>query len=118
MDRARLPAPLAPLIGMAAGVAAVDVMIALIRSFIDIPNLSILYLLPGDVLRRHLGLVDRPLELAIPDELPPVSLDYLLIDQVVTNLREKAAKYTPAGAPIRVAVDRVDDRVRVCVDDP
>ncbi len=45
MQRSRR-ARLVPALGTAAGVAAVDVLIALIRLAIDIPNLSILYLLP------------------------------------------------------------------------
>jgi two-component system sensor histidine kinase KdpD len=57
----------------------------------------------------------RGVELAIPEGLPPVSIDYLLVDQVVTNLIENAAKYTPPGSPIRVSVERKGDPVRVAV---
>jgi two-component system sensor histidine kinase KdpD len=60
---------------------------------------------------------DRPVELSIADDLPPVSLDYLMIDQVLTNLIENAVKYTPPGSPLDVRVERDRDRVRVAVAD-
>jgi two-component system sensor histidine kinase KdpD len=50
-------------------------------------------------------------------DVPPVSLDYLMIDQVVTNLLENAVKYTPPGTPIDVRIERIEDRVRVAVAD-
>ena len=40
----------------------------------------------------------------LPADLPPVKLDYLQIDQVLTNLLENAARYTPAGSPIDIGV--------------
>ena len=49
--------------------------------------------------------------------LPPVSLDYLMIDRVLTNLLENAVKYTPPGTPLDVRVERDGDRVRVAVAD-
>jgi two-component system sensor histidine kinase KdpD len=63
--------------------------------------------LAREVVGRLRTLVDgRAVELTIADDLPPVSLDYLMIDQVLTNLIENAVKYTPPGAPIDVRVDR------------
>jgi two-component system sensor histidine kinase KdpD len=59
----------------------------------------------------------RRVEPSIADDLPPVSLDYLMIDQVVTNLIENAVKYTPPGTPIDVRVERHGDRVRIAVAD-
>lgn len=66
-------------------------------------------------LRRTLA--DRPVRLIIPDDLPPVSLDYLMIDQVITNLLENAAKYTPRGTALDVRVVLADARVRVAIAD-
>ena len=39
----------------------------------------------------------------IPDDLPPVDIDVVLISRVLTNLLENAARYAPAGTPIRVS---------------
>jgi two-component system sensor histidine kinase KdpD len=67
--------------------------------------------------RLRPALADRPVHIVVPDDLPPVSLDYLMIDQVVTNLIENAVKYTPAGTALDIAVGRRGDRVQVAVTD-
>lgn len=69
------------------------------------------------VARLHGALAGREVRLEIADDLPPISLDYLMIDQVVTNLLENAVKYTPAGSPVDVRVARAGDRIRVAVAD-
>lgn len=57
----------------------------------------------------------------IPGGLPPVRLDAVQIEQVVTNLLENAAKYSPPAAPITVAVGVVERQgeqaLRVTVSD-
>ena len=45
----------------------------------------------------------RRVSIAIPEELPPVAVDAILFDQVLTNLLENAVRHTPPDAPIRVA---------------
>ena len=62
-------------------------------------------------------LADHRVEVAVPETLPPVYLDYVLIQQVLANLLENAAKYSPAGARIRVSVDDGGASVRVRVED-
>jgi two-component system sensor histidine kinase KdpD len=53
----------------------------------------------------------------VEEELPPVSLDYVEIDEVLTNLIENAVKYAPAGSEIAIRATREDDEVRVEVAD-
>ena len=54
---------------------------------------------------------------SIPDDLPPVSLDYVEIDQVLSNLIENAAKYAPSGTSIDVAVRQAGAAIEVEVAD-
>lgn len=71
-----------------------------------------------DVLGRMQPLFQgREVHTDIPDDLPPVELDYLQIDQVLTNLLENAMRYTPQGSPIDISVQLCDDSVMVSVAD-
>ncbi len=59
-----------------------------------------------DVLgRMYLLLQGRPLLLSLPEDLPAINLDYMQIDQVMTNLLENAARYTPASSPLDISVE-------------
>src|SRR5439155_19380160 len=60
---------------------------------------------------------DHPVEVRVPEDLPPVALDYVEIDQVLSNLIENATKYTPAGSEIAIAVERHENEVWVEVGD-
>lgn len=71
-----------------------------------------------DVLgRMQPQLQGRSVVTTIPEELPPVELDYLQIDQVLTNLIENAARYTPPGSPIEVSARLQENAVEVSVAD-
>lgn len=63
------------------------------------------------VLRNH------RLGLTMPDDLPELPIDVVQIDQVVTNLLENAARFTPPGRRIDISVDAPDAVVRVRVQD-
>jgi two-component system sensor histidine kinase KdpD len=72
----------------------------------------------GSALRRTAGqLAGRPVELSLPADLPLVALDELLIEQVLINLLENAAKYTPADSPIEVSARVEKNHVLVEVAD-
>jgi two-component system sensor histidine kinase KdpD len=64
-----------------------------------------------DRLRGH------PVATHLPADLPMVSVDELLIEQVFINLLENAARYTPPGTPIEVSAWREDESVLVEVAD-
>ena len=53
----------------------------------------------------------------IPDDLAPGFLDYVEIDQVLTNLIENAVKHAPAGTDVDVTVEPVDGELRFRVED-
>ncbi len=76
----------------------------------------------GELVREVVGrlqraLHGRPVRVSVADGLPPESLDYLMIDQVVTNLIENALKYTPSGSPLDVRVESAPGRIRIVVAD-
>jgi len=48
------------------------------------------------------ALGDHPVEVSVPPNLPAVSMDVARIKDVVLQLLDNAAKYSPAGAPVRV----------------
>jgi two-component system sensor histidine kinase KdpD len=56
---------------------------------------------------------DRPLSVQLPEELPLLLVDPVLLEQLFVNLLENAAKYTPAGTPIEIRARREHDHVVV-----
>jgi two-component system sensor histidine kinase KdpD len=65
--------------------------------------------LVDDVVGRLRSLAStHRVHVAVPDDLPPVPLDYIEIDQVLTNLLENAVRHTPPGTDIEIAA-RVED---------
>jgi two-component system sensor histidine kinase KdpD len=64
---------------------------------------------------RHIG--DRPIETQIPADLPLVPIDAVLIEQVLINLLDNAAKYSSPGTPITIAARRDAEQLIVEVSD-
>jgi two-component system sensor histidine kinase KdpD len=46
---------------------------------------------------------DRTVLVDVPEDLPPVEVDYLQMDQVLTNLVENAVYYTPQQSPVELS---------------
>lgn len=65
---------------------------------------------------RH-SLEGRHVAVEIPEDLPPVLVDEVYLDAILSNLLDNARKYSPAGAPIRIAACRADSSVRLQVED-
>jgi two-component system, OmpR family, sensor histidine kinase KdpD len=57
------------------------------------------------------------IQLHIPRDLPLIRFDALLIERVLVNLLENAAKYTPAGSTVTVSAELVADQLSVSVSD-
>ncbi len=55
----------------------------------------------------------HPLQLALDPDLPLINCDAVLIERVLVNLLENAAKYAPAGAAIGVNATASPDRLTV-----
>jgi len=63
------------------------------------------------------ALAGRPVELSLPEDLPLVRCDGVLIERVLVNLLENAAKYAPAQTPIRIAAVATPAAIDVSVED-
>jgi two-component system sensor histidine kinase KdpD len=59
------------------------------------------------------ALTEHPVKLDLPADLPLVKCDAMLMERVLVNLIENAAKYTPPGTPIGVSAARTDALLRV-----
>ncbi len=67
--------------------------------------------------RLRPALRGRPLAVRIRDDIPPVPVDVVQMDQALTNILENALRYSPAGAPISISASRWEDVVEVHVSD-
>ena len=71
-----------------------------------------------DVLDRLQPLLEeRPVIMHLPADLPPLEIDYLQIDQVLTNLVENVVRYTPAATPVEISTLHVDEYIQLSVAD-
>ncbi len=59
----------------------------------------------------------RQIETHIPADPPPVELDPILIEQVLSNLIENAIRYTPAQSPIEISVQADNEQLIVSIAD-
>jgi two-component system, OmpR family, sensor histidine kinase KdpD len=72
----------------------------------------------GSTIRRlKTKLTGRTLDVKLPENLPWLSVDGGLIEQVLVNLLENALKYTPLDAAIQITAGAVEDSIVVEVAD-
>ena len=67
--------------------------------------------------RASRRLAGRPVETSIPADLPVIQVDFVLIVQVLFNLLDNAAKYSPAGTAVEVSARALPEGVEICVTD-
>jgi two-component system sensor histidine kinase KdpD len=65
----------------------------------------------GPLLRGH------GVSIELPDDLPLLEFDAVLLERVLANLLENAAKYTPPGSHVALLAEPLADEVRVLVED-
>jgi two-component system, OmpR family, sensor histidine kinase KdpD len=65
----------------------------------------------------HNTLKQHVVDVHIPRDLPLVRFDALLIERVLVNLLENAAKYTPPGSTVTLAAEVIADQLSVSVSD-
>jgi two-component system, OmpR family, sensor histidine kinase KdpD len=70
----------------------------------------------GPVLRRARAASRQRVDVDVPEELPPVLVDPVRLDQVLTNLLDNARSYA-AASPVQVVARRAGDSVELRVVD-
>jgi two-component system, OmpR family, sensor histidine kinase KdpD len=59
----------------------------------------------------------RPVTVELPADMPSIALDRELIRRVLRHLLENAARYSPAGSPVRIGAALEADRLLVSITD-
>jgi two-component system sensor histidine kinase KdpD len=72
-------------------------------------------LVEGAIRRVEPSLAGHPLEVRHAKDLPPVSADGVQLQQVLVNLLDNAAKFSPPGSPIRLVASLVGDELEVLI---
>lgn len=57
------------------------------------------------------------LHISLPDDLPLLHVDAVLLERVLCNLLENAIKYTPPGSPIEISAVASSSQITVRIDD-
>ncbi len=87
-------------------------MLRLKRSSTDVMDLASVV---ADSARRQSS--DHPLTISIEDDIPLVSLDFILMVQVLANLLGNVAAHTPPGTAVQLSVEKAGDGISITVAD-
>jgi two-component system sensor histidine kinase KdpD len=72
----------------------------------------------GSALKAMSGSLDPArVRVSLPEDLPLLDVDAVLLERVLCNLLENAVKYTPAGSAIEISAQASDTHVTLRVDD-
>jgi len=72
----------------------------------------------GSALKAMSGSLDPArVRVSLPEDLPLLDVDAVLLERVLCNLLENAVKYTPAGSAIEISAQASDTHVMLRVDD-
>lgn len=63
------------------------------------------------------GRAGHPIQVGLPDNLPFIPVDMALMAQVLVNLLDNAAKYSPASAPIELSAEAAGEEMIITVAD-
>jgi two-component system sensor histidine kinase KdpD len=72
-------------------------------------------LVEGAIRRLGIFIKDRPIDIQLAPDLPPISVDAVQVQQVLVNLLENAVKFSPPGSSIRIAASVRDRELEVSV---
>lgn len=60
----------------------------------------------GSTLEQMKNRMNRPVAIHLPDDLPMISGDFVLLEQVLMNILDNAVKYSPTGSAITITVNQ------------
>jgi len=63
----------------------------------------------GATLEQMKNRVTHRVDISLPDNLPLINADFVLVQQAMMNLLDNAIKYSPKEAPIKISVNWSDD---------
>ena len=69
----------------------------------------------GDALRRQSR--DYPLSIRIDENLPLVSMDFILMVKALNNVLQNVVRHTPAGTPVELSVEQKNRAIRFTIAD-
>jgi two-component system sensor histidine kinase KdpD len=99
-----------------------DRLAELVQSLLDMSRIQAGVLEPRTSVASLVDLVDRVVgdlssamhgheaQIEMPDDLPPVDVDVVLISRVLTNLLTNAVRHGPKGSPIAIAAENIDKK--------
>jgi two-component system, OmpR family, sensor histidine kinase KdpD len=87
-------------------------MLRVKRSSTDVMDLASVV---ADSARRQSS--DHPLTISIEDDIPLVSLDFILMVQVLANLLGNVAAHTPPGTAVQLSVEKAGTGISITVAD-
>ena len=65
----------------------------------------------------HKQLTDRPVKVKLPEGIPMILADAVMIEQVLINLLENAVRYTPPGSALEIVAEFNESSVEIAVAD-
>lgn len=71
----------------------------------------------GTLSRLDAALGGRDVAIHLPDTLPLVRVDAVLLQQVLINLIDNAIKYSPSGTPIAISAEFAANALQLCIGD-